>query len=44
MSFSAIFLEYFDDVCGKDHYLLGIIFLYLQSLHLFEYDVFTIPN
>jgi hypothetical protein len=41
MLFSAIFLEYFDDVCGKDHYLLGIVFLYLESLHLFEFDVST---
>ncbi len=38
--YSAIFLD-FDDLCGEDHYLLGTIILYLESLHLFGYGVFT---
>jgi hypothetical protein len=41
MPFSAIFLEYFDGVCGEDHYLLGIVLLYLESLHLSKKGVST---
>ncbi len=41
MPFNAIFLEHFDGVCGKDHYLLGIVLPYLESLHLFECGVST---
>jgi hypothetical protein len=48
MPFSAIFLEYFDSVCGEDHYLLGIVLLYLESLHLskkmFPHLYNTIPS
>jgi hypothetical protein len=40
-SFSAIFLESFDGVYGDDHYLLGIVLPYLESLHLFWYGVST---
>jgi chromatin segregation and condensation protein Rec8/ScpA/Scc1 (kleisin family) len=38
--YNAIFLD-FDDLCGLDHYLLGIIILYLESLLLSRYGVFT---
>ncbi len=39
--FSAIFLEYFDNVCGEVHDLLGIVLPYLEFLHLSEYGVST---
>ncbi len=40
-SFSAIFLEFFDNFCGDDHYLLGTIFPYLESLHFSKYGAST---
>jgi hypothetical protein len=38
---SAIFLESFDNLHGEDNYLLGIVFPYLESFHLFGYGVST---
>jgi len=41
--YSAIFLEFFDDLHGHNHYLLGTI-IYLESLHSSRFDVSnTIP-
>jgi hypothetical protein len=39
--YSAIFWESFDSLRGEDHYVLGIIFPYLESLHFFGYGVST---
>jgi len=39
--YSAIFLESLDNLHREDHYLLGTIILYVESLHFFGYGVFT---
>jgi hypothetical protein len=39
--YSAIFLDSFDGCCGEDQYLLGCVFLYLENLHSFGYNVPT---
>ncbi len=38
---SAIFLKFFDSLHGEDNYLLGFVFPYLESFHLFGYGVST---
>jgi hypothetical protein len=40
-SYSAIFLELFDNLRGEDQYLLRSIFPYLENLHSSGYDVPT---
>jgi len=35
----VVLSEFFDGLHGHDNYLLGIILLYLESLHISEYGV-----
>jgi hypothetical protein len=39
--YNAIFLESFDSLRGEDHYVLGIVLFYLESLHFSGYGVST---
>jgi hypothetical protein len=38
--YSAIILEFFDGLCGENHYFLETIFPYLESLHFSQDSVF----
>jgi hypothetical protein len=40
--YNAIFLDSFDGYYGEDHYLLGLVFPYLENLHSFRYGVPTL--
>ncbi len=40
-SYSAIFLDLFDSLCGEDQYLLEFVLPYLENLHSSRYNVPT---